>query len=324
MEEANYNYYKIDIADIWQYEHDQFLNGRTSEVLARRIIDKAEDLIIRKGEVSFNVNFDANVSEKNRSYYFRNINDYSKASKTLKGRYNINFFFNKDSCYEFAQHIIIKQEDPNFDFWFALKLRQYDSKLTELKNFLEFQLEGTFNRKSVKFFDFLKLEMKQFQDTIFNDRITETVDSWLKGKNSLNRKIRGKYASLKLKELDSNPNYFQKNKYAFHGVFNKLKEKDFIHKDSLFTDFKRIFKDGLVPESKRIVWTGSNKELHWFMNYLVKDLKKVELHENDIWLVAVKCFIDEDGKDFKTDQLRKARGDNYKRQKLLESILAKI
>jgi hypothetical protein len=60
------------------------------------------------------------------------------------------------------------------------------------------------------------------------------------------------------------------------------------------------------------------------MNYLVKDLKKVELHENDIWLVAVKCFVDKDGKEFKTDQLRKASGDNYKRQKLLESILAKI
>ncbi len=53
MEEANYNYYKIDIADIWQYEQKLFLRGMSSEDLARHIIDKAEQLIIKEGEESF-------------------------------------------------------------------------------------------------------------------------------------------------------------------------------------------------------------------------------------------------------------------------------
>jgi hypothetical protein len=321
---ANYNYYKIDIVDIWQYEQDQFLDGSTSEELARSIIDSAEDLIIRRGMASFKVDLGVNISERDRSYYFRNLNAYKRASKTLIGRYKINYFFKKDSCYQFDQQIIINQENPDFDFWFALKLGQYDSKLIEIKNFLVYQLEEAFNKDLVRFIDFLKLEMKQYLDTIFDDRITETIDSWIKEKNSLNRKIRGRYVTLKLKELASSPNYFLKNKNTFNGVFNRLIENEFIHKDTLFTDFKRIFEDGLVHESKRIIWTGTNKDLHWFMNYLVKDSKKVELHRNDIWVVANKCFVDENRMEFGTDPLRWAKGNDIKRKNLLESILAKI
>ncbi|MBV7270567.1 hypothetical protein [Winogradskyella luteola] len=318
---TNHNYYDIEIADIWQYEQNEFLSDKSLDDLAKKIINKTEEVIIKEGEESFTVDLD---DGKSRAYYERNLNEYRESSNTLKGRYNNNFFFNNQVCYQYDQSIIVTQESPDFDFWFALKLRQYDSKLTEVKNFLEYQLERAFNKDLVRFIDFLKLEMKQFSDTIFDDRITESIGGWIKDKNSLNRKLKGKYSSLRLRELNTNPDYLKKNSHVLNDVLKQLKANNFIHEDTLFTNFNRIFEGNIIPKSKRIVWTGKNKELHWFMNYLVKDTKKVELHKNDIWLVANKCFVDKEGKEFGIDPLRKANGDNMEQKKLLESILAKI
>ena len=208
--EINYNYFDIDIADIWQYEQNLFLSDRSSDDLAKKIINKAEEVIIKEGEESFTVDLD---DAESRAYYERNLNEYRESSKSLKGRYNTDFFFNKQVCYQYDQHIMVSQGSPDFDFWFALKLRQYDSKLIEIKHFLEFHLDDKFDNDSSKFIDFLKLLIKQYQDIIFDNKITQTVDAWIIKKNALNRKLKGKYSSLRLKELSSNPNYFQKNSH---------------------------------------------------------------------------------------------------------------
>lgn len=322
--DINYSYYDINLVDIWLYEHYQYISGKSSNDLAKKVIDKAEHLIINEGEESFVIELGVNISERSRSYYHRNINEYKRASKTLKGRFDVNYFFNKDSCFEYEQQIIINRDNPDFDFWFSLKLRQYASKLISIKHFLDFQLDDKFDNDSSKFIDFLKLVIKQNYDTIFDDRITQTVDTWIIEKNALNRKIKGKYVSLRIKELASNPNYFQKNNHNFNSVHKQLIENSFIHKNTLLTDFKRIFEDVRIPESKRIIWTGTNKELQWFMNYLSKESNKIEYHKDDIWVVANTCFVDKEGKEIGIDSLRKANGKNIERKNMLESILAKI
>lgn len=319
--EINYNYYDIEIADIWQYEQNEFLSDKSSDDLAKKIINKAEEVIIKEGEESFTVDLN---DVKSRAYYERNLNEYRESSNTLKGRYNNIFFFNKQVCYQYDQNIIVTQESLDFDFWFALKLRQYDSKLTEVKNFLEYQLERAFNKDLVRFIDFLKLEMKQFSDTIFNDRITETIDVWIKDKNSLNRKLKGKYSSLRLRELNTNPDYLQKNSHVLSNVLKHLKVNNFIHEDTLFTDFIRIFEGNIIPKNKRIVWTGTNKDLKWCMDYLSEGSNKIEYHKHDKWIVVNMCFLNKENQEFAKDVLRKANGGNEARKKLLESILAKI
>ncbi|WP_412560611.1 hypothetical protein [Winogradskyella sp. MIT101101] len=318
---TNHNYYEIEIADIWQYEQHEFLSDKSSDDLAKKIINKAEEVIIKEGEESFTVDLD-NV--KSRAYYERNLNEYRKSSNTLKGRYNNNFFFNKQVCYQYDQNIIITQESSDFDFWFALKLRQYDSKLIEVKNFLEYQLERAFNKDLVRFIDFLKLEMKQSSDTIFNDRITETIDRWIKDKNSLNRKLKGKYSSLRLRQLNTNPDYLQKNSHVLNKVLKHLKVNNFIHEDTLFTDFIRIFEGNIIPKNKRIVWTGTNKDLKWFMDYLSEGSNKIEYHKHDKWIVVNMCFLNKENQEFGKNVLRKSSGDDEARKKLLESILTKI
>jgi hypothetical protein len=318
---TNHNYYEIEIADIWQYEQNEFLGDRSSDDLAKKIINKAEEVIIKEGEESFTVDLD---DADSRAYYERNLNEYRESSNTLKGRYKTNFFFNKQVCYQYNQHIIVSQESPDFDFWFALKLRQYNSKLIEIKNFLEYQLGRAFNKDLARFIDFLKLEMKQFRDTIFNDEIIETIDDWIKNKNSLNRKLKGKYSSLRLRKLNTNPDYLKKNSHILNTVLKQLKANNFIHEETLFTDFNRIFEGNIIPENKRIVWTGTNKDLKWFMDYLSEGSNKIEYHKHDKWIVVNMCFLNKENQEFGKNVLRKSSGDDEARKKLLESILAKI
>jgi hypothetical protein len=318
---TNHNYYEIEIADIWQYEQNEFLGDRSSDDLAKKIINKAEEVIIKEGEESFTVDLD---DADSRAYYERNLNEYRESSNTLKGRYRTNFFFNKQVCYQYNQHIIVSQESPDFDFWFALKLRQYNSKLIEIKNFLEYQLGRAFNKDLARFIDFLKLEMKQFRDTIFNDEIIETIDDWIKNKNSLNRKLKGKYSSLRLRKLNTNPDYLKKNSHILNTVLKQLKANNFIHEETLFTDFNRIFEGNIIPENKRIVWTGTNKDLKWFMDYLSEGSNKIEYHKHDKWIVVNMCFLNKENQEFGKNVLRKSSGDDEARKKLLESILAKI
>lgn len=176
--EINYNYFDIDIADIWQYEQELFLSGKSSKDLARYIIDKAQQLITKEGEESFAINLD-NEDERDRKYNERHLEDYKNASNTLEGRYEINYFINKDLCFEYDQQLMVKPVHSDFDFWFALKLRQYDFKLNKIKGFLNYQLKVNFLNDRFAFKDFLQIIFRQFYSVIFNFGVMATVHDWV-------------------------------------------------------------------------------------------------------------------------------------------------
>jgi hypothetical protein len=180
--EANYNYYKIDVADIWQYERSIFLNDNSSSKLAKKIIDKAEPIIIKDGNPSFGINYRDSQDENERMYYERNYKIYAEASKSLKERYEINFFFNKYSCFQYDQSIVVNRDYIDFDFWFAIKLRQFESKLSEIKNFLNFQLEANFNNSIIELAEFLKISIRQYQSKFLKKRVVETLKDWIENK----------------------------------------------------------------------------------------------------------------------------------------------
>ena len=180
--EINYNYYDIDIADIWQYEQKLFLSGKSSIELGKYIIDKAEQLIFKEGKESFTIKLDSN-NEKDRKYYERNLEDYKTATKTLESRFELNYFINKGLCFEFDQQLIVKPVQSDFDFWFALKLRQYDFKLKKVKEFLDYQLENNFS-DYFDFREFLRLISMQFYSAVLNMGVMATVSDWLRKRDA--------------------------------------------------------------------------------------------------------------------------------------------
>jgi len=73
----------------------------------------------------------------------------------------------------------------DFDFWFALKLRQFESKLSEIKNFLNFQLEANFNNSIIELAEFLKISIRQYQSKFLKKRVVETLKDWIENKLKL-------------------------------------------------------------------------------------------------------------------------------------------
>ena len=72
MIEANFTNYNIDLADIWDFERELFLNNQNSEEKASELINKIQIEIIKKTEPLFDNSY-ADNNEDNCDYYKRNI-----------------------------------------------------------------------------------------------------------------------------------------------------------------------------------------------------------------------------------------------------------
>jgi hypothetical protein len=325
----NNDNHDIIISDIWSFEQALFLEDKVSEIHVRELFHCIEDVIIEKGKPFLSTKDYDEGSEDYKRTFISHINDFRDTLGDYQARYTLNYFFTNEYAYYYSQSIMVDNSYDNFDFWFTCKLRQFDTKLITLNEFLDFQLKSNFNKDFFNYLRFLNAIVTQYKKELLNVRLIEGVNQWINEYKSDSdirdqRKLKGEYSSLRLRELSSNTNYFQENSQTLNAVLKQLRDNDFIHDDTLFINFKRIFKESNIPEDKRIVWTGTNKDLQWFMKYLTKESNKIKYHKDDIWLVASKCFVDKEGKEFAADSLRKANGDNWQRKKLLESILAKI
>lgn len=344
--EANYNYYAIDLADIWSFERSLFLNSESSEKFAKRIIDNIQTKIIANDKPSFRL-IDSHKENKDfKKYYDRNLNSYINACRDICELYILDYFFSNKSCFQYDQSIILDKDESDFDFWFALKLRQYENKIIIIDTFLIYQLEQSFNSDIKAFLKFLKLNIRQYQDTLFTNRIVKTVNEYMnnygnegvKGEDSNNtkginrlsnkkeRKIEGKLHSLLLRKVYENPQYLNKdkNRKGLKNIFVKLKEEKFIDKKTNLENFRSIFQNKEITNKKRIIWTGSIIELNWLVKYLVYKSKKVCDIKNDIWLITAKCFISKSLIEFTVSQLKNASGNKLERKELLESILTEL
>lgn len=328
--EVNYQYHDVDLADIWQYERSLFLIGKSSEQFAKDLIEKIENVIIKKGNPFLATNKYNSGDRQYDQLFTIHIKDFQDSYSNFKKRFNLDYFFTNDYCFYFNQQIILQNNNEDFYFWFALKLRQYDSKLIEIKNFLKSQLQINFNNNTNELIDFLKVIIRQYKSEFLENIIVETVDEWIdqnriKTQNSTKgqRKIVGKINTFCLKIFKTNFKFFEEPETIknYQKTLIELKKGKFISTDTSYYNFVAIFKNKQVFKNQRIMWVGTKKELQWFVKYLVYDSKKVEVLKNDIWLVAIKCFINIEGEEFTIQQLRDANGNQIQRKQLLEKIL---
>lgn len=325
----NDNLYDINIGDIWNNEQSLFQENQSSENHVRELFQRIEDVIIDKGKPFLSIEDYDSGSQDYRKKFNSHIKDFKESYGDFQSRYALNYFFTNDYAFYYNQAILIDKKFNDFDFWFTYKLRQFDSKLTNLNKFLDFQLKLNFNQDISIYVDFLKATMIQYKGELLSERLIESLNFWMEsnkdgGNFQGRRKLKGKYSSLRLRVLNTNPDYLKKNSHILNIVLKQLKANNFIHEDTLFTDFNRIFEGNIIPENKRIVWTGTNKDLKWLMDYFCEGSNKIEYHKHDKWVVANKCFIDKEGKEFGIVSLRKANGKNMERKKVLESILSRI
>ncbi|MFC5047899.1 hypothetical protein ACFSTE_00630 [Aquimarina hainanensis] len=77
------------------------------------------------------------------SRYYKKTRKFLNATAYLEALISLDYFASRDDLYQYGQTIIIEMENPDFDYWFALKLRQYDTDLKHLKVFLDYPFDIT-------------------------------------------------------------------------------------------------------------------------------------------------------------------------------------
>ena len=176
--EPNYNYCEIDTSDIWEHERTLFLEGKSSEEIARKVVNDIQLLIAEQAKPVFGLEDYDKGDEQFKTYFQRKINQFNEAINNLENLYRIEYFFFKDGCYQYDYNIIIARSDKDFEFWFGLKLRQYESKISSIPNFLNYQLNRSFDDDLDAFCIFLKLNMRQYKGELFTDKVIDTINEW--------------------------------------------------------------------------------------------------------------------------------------------------
>jgi hypothetical protein len=157
MEEANFKYYEIDLADIWIYEREEFIAGNTEKRKAQRNLDLVQMYVAKYA----NPCFGEEMIRHSRDYYFKNLDEYINAD--LNKRYFLESFFQNNNCYEYRQSILLPKEESDFNYFFALKLRQYKDNLFEVENFLKYQSsKDEYKQNLSKFRTFIETLILQY------------------------------------------------------------------------------------------------------------------------------------------------------------------
>lgn len=329
---ANFTYYKIDLADIWDFERSAFLSQEISEDEATQLLHNIQVEITKNAEAVFGIDdYDENEASFYK-YYNRKEKEYRDACGSTEELFRIEFFFSNNKCYQYDYPIIIDRHHEDFDYWFALKLKQYHLKLLQLEPFLNYQLNDSFEGDKSLFDKFLTILIRQYEGSFLTKGLVDSINDWKAinqtstpqktiSRKSTSRKMEGDIHSLQLKALIKNPKYFQSNIHGFLEAFQLLKEHDFIDASTELEQFKNIFRNKEIAHQKRIKWIGSTKELQWFIKELMYESQKIVDLKNDIWLITASCFVDKNGKEFMDSQLRNASGKRLKRKDHLVQIV---
>lgn len=204
--EIKYSNYEINLKDIIEYERSMIKLAKTSDRLGLKILNNIETVIFNKREPVFGLK----DYDRNDKYYRDYKEVHEDALSDVLERFKLNFFFINGDCFYYDENIVIDNTFLNFDFWFVLKLRQYEFRLSEIKNFLKFQLTTNFNGSIIEFVDFLKFKINK-QTDILDIGVIETVNDLIEDKfgNKIILEIRKDNLNL----FDALKLYFEKSEH---------------------------------------------------------------------------------------------------------------
>ena len=117
----------------------------------------------------------------------------------------------------------------------------------------------------------------------------------------------------------------------------KYQNKEGKRTDNISVFIDQLQDNGLVPKTQSkpsikqlltgemvktpIIWSGNLSDLPYLFKLLVNDKKVLKLPEGiTIWQVVSACFIDESGKHFDKEKLRKQKDPTDKRKEMLQDV----
>jgi hypothetical protein len=267
--EIKYTNYNINLKEIKEYEESMIKLGKTSDRLGLKILNKIEAVIFNKREPRFGLK----DYDRNDKYYSDYKNKHEGALNDVVERFKLNFFFVNGDCFDYDENIIIDNTFLDFEFWFVLKLRQYEFRLSEVRNFLKYHLRTNFDGSINEFVDFLKFNINEYQTELLDIVVVETVNDLIQDK--FGNKLILEINKDNLKLFDALKFYFEKKE---HKKLKQLLGKEEIQGKICFrgnaNQFLSIFNQ--LHLNQRVIGKISNTE-RWICEYFTYLNKKDEV-----------------------------------------------
>lgn len=192
MYETNFEYYKIDLGQIWEYEIGYYFKHRDNIEFISKLQERYVDLILQtkkwqlkqnNGEVEKGLIIEPITSPRHydrgeNEYFIKILNEY-QACQSQEDFLRISFFANKDEFYDYSQTIFASPLLSDFELWFALKLRQYSNGLKYVGEFCEFNLKHLYDNDYHEFKKVLNIILLQYKGELIDETVAKFVYSWI-------------------------------------------------------------------------------------------------------------------------------------------------
>lgn len=304
------DYYAINIIDIWPYERSLFFNEKTTEERVLLVEKKTIKVIVDAANLQQHVEGKSPVepftdlkrydSGEHDGYWVQRLQRWNRASGNSYERIALDYFLHQDAFYSFTQDIEIDLTNEDFDFWFSLKLTQYDVNIKHLSQFLDFQLNSTFKDDIPKMREFLKLLLIQYEDEILPPKVVTILNDWTNNlKENLDSQVHAELKNESIIEVHKTfyldivrdqPSILQSNIELIE-AFKLLKNTKLISEDSNFEQFRGIFQLKALDENNLIHWTGTLIELKWLVQEICREGICSHINGIEKWQVAQHCFV---------------------------------
>ncbi len=333
-------YFELDIADIYNNISHFVANDLLPKDIAEKLNDHLQLEIVTNGELFCTYEEYLTGDEKYKAYYLNQYDSFKLVRHDVKEALLLDYFFTNKGGYEYFQSVPIKYNNPNFSFWFGIKLFTYEQDLTLVDKFLRFQLDKNYSSSKADYLLFLNALINQYNEILYPTGLVKTIEDWIvfterhllqstpatqsaviatKTVNIKSKDIR--FNAFLLKSINQDPEFLIRNPNCLLDVYSQLTLNSFLFGGKQYLSFRKLLSNQKIPETEKIIWQGAYVELKWFVNILLKESELLEPVGKDLWLIVTKCFVNKNGGAFSIDQIKSSRGGLENRQQLLRQIL---
>jgi len=244
----NFNNFNIDLADIYFCEKQYYFNKSFPRVINQDILTKIQIEFSKRTEPNFVI--DVKTHNKNLFSYESGL--YYNSLRSFDAQLLLEYFITGDRGFTYDIETILSPADPDYDFWFILKLRQFDAKISLIENFLKSHLERSFESNSIKFIEFINLGILQHSNFL-TERVLE-----------ISRKVTEKISIVLPMEITKTKRKTkQKEAVLFEDLEDVIYRKDSVQ---MFLKIEQLLIESeekylVKGEFENLIWQKSKKDL---------------------------------------------------------------